>query len=329
MPLSFSVLDRAQNITGDTDAAAVRRAVDHATRVEKLGFTRFFTAEHHAVPGIPGSQPTLLASAVAAATDAIRVGTAGIMLPNHPPLVAAEQIGVLAALHPGRIDVGIGNSVGFTGPVRDALRQGDPAELKARYADDLVEFLGYLDTTSEVTMRPVLDTAVPLYLLAGFSSLTLAARHGLGVIVGGPSLLDDTRSSHAGLDGYRRDFVDKQRRPGRHAIISLDIAVADTHEAARDLLLPQHVAGVLARRTGEFGALQPVGDIDETDLSDRERQRLADSLATAVYGTPWEVRERLETIMAFTDAEEIVVTGGMSDIEGQQRSEELLADMMY
>lgn len=314
--MRFSTLDRAQAIAGDSDADTLRRTLDHAARVEALGFARFLVAEHHGVPGIPGSQPTLLALAVADATSTIRVGTAGIMLPNHPPLVAAEQVGVLTALHPGRVDIGVGNSVGFTQPVRAALRQGDPTELKDRFEDDLREFLGYLDGSAEVTMRPSAGE-VPVFVLAGFRSISLAARLGLGVIVGGPSLL--VREEHEGLAGYRRQF------PAGNSMVSLDIAVADTEDAARNLLLPQHVAGVLARRTGAFEALPLLGNLPE--LSAREQTRVADSLATSVYGTPTQVRDRLSEITRFAGTDEILVTGGMSDLKGQARSEELLAEM--
>lgn len=314
--MRFSTLDRAQSIAGDSDADALRRVPAHAARVEALGFQRFLVAEHHGVPGIPGSQPAMLALAVAEATSAIRVGTAGIMLPNHPPLVAAEQVGVLAALYPGRIDIGVGNSVGFTQPVRDALRQGDPTELKDRFEDDLREFLAYLRGEAEVTSRPE-SGSVDVHVLAGFRSISLAARLGLGVIVGGPSLL--VRAEHEGLAGYRR------QHPSGRSLISLDIAVADTEEAARDLLLPQHVAGVLARRTGAFEALPAVDELPE--LTARERTRVADSLAASVYGTPAQVRARLEEITRFAGTDEVLVTGGMSDLAGQARSEELLAEM--
>lgn len=317
--MRFSTLDRAQAIAGDSDADALRRTLDHAVRVESLGFERFLLAEHHGVPGIPGSQPTLLALAVAEATSTIRVGTGGIMLPNHPPLIAAEQVGVLTSLHPGRIDVGIGNSVGFTQPVRDALRQGDPTELKHRYEGDVREFLSFVRGTADVTARPGVDDA-SFYLLAGFRSIDLAARLGLGVIVGGSSLL--AAQPHAGLAAYREKF------PAGHAIIALDIAVADTEKDARALLYPQHVAGVLSRRTGEFGPLPHVAEVAESDFTARERSRLADSLAGAVYGTPAQVRARLAEITRFTGVSDILVTGGMSDIEGQARSEELLAELM-
>lgn len=322
--MRFSRLDRAQAIAGDSDAEALRRPIEHAQQVEGLGFERFFVAEHHGVPGIPGSQPAMLALAVAEHTDTIRVGTAGIQLPNHPPLIVAEQIGALAALHPGRIDVGVGNSVGFTQPVRDALRQGDPTELKHAYEGEVRELLDYLNGTAAVTMHPSLSEPVPVYILAGFRSIDLAARLGTGVIVGGPSILDvKDNEHHSGLAHYD----DIHEGPNKHALISLDLAVADTTDAARRLILPQIVAGVLSRRTGYFGGLEHVADIDESDFTDKERKRVAEGLSSTIYGTPADVQKQLREICRYAGVDEIVVTGGMSDLAGQRRSEELLADM--
>ena len=265
--MRLSVLDRANSLTGDSDATALRRVVEHARDVEKLGFSRFLVAEHHAVPGLPGSQPGMLAMACAAATDRIRIGTAGIMLPDHQPLIVAEQIATLEALHPARIDAGIGSSLGFTAPVRAALRQGDVATLKARYPDDLRELLSYLDGTGAVTARPQAG-GTPVWLLAGFRSALLAAELGLGVILGGPNQV-------AAAQLYRENF-----RPGRidapSVILSANVAVAPTAEAARDLLRPEAWAKARARSTGSFNLLRgdlPVGPerrrMEETGLGPR------------------------------------------------------------
>lgn len=325
--MRFSVLDRANTIAGLSESEVLRGVIDHARSVEKLGFTRFLVAEHHAVPGIPGSQPTVLAAAVAAQTERIRVGTGGIMLPNHLPLIAAEQIATLEALFPGRIDAGIGNSVGFTAPVRAALRQGDPRELKARYRDDLGELLGYLEGTAAITARPFNQARTPVWILAGFRSIALAAELGLGMIIGGPSLVAGEGDSHQGLDYYRENFRPSPFAAEPRVIISLDLAVADTTAAARDLLLPEAWSNALSRRTGSFSHLAPVADLDENALSAQDRGRIEDRLAAAVYGTPPEVGERLGEITRYTGAEEVLVTGGMSDLAGRARSEELLAEL--
>lgn len=299
--MRFSVLDRANAIgASSTTADVLQGVIDHARHVEGLGFDRFLVAEHHGVPGIPGSQPAMLATAVGAGTSRIRVGTAGIMLPAHQPLIVAEQIATLEALYPGRVDAGIGSSVGFTADVRAALRQGDPAELKKAYPEDLREMLGHL------------DTATPIWLLAGFRSAHLAAELGLGVILGGPNQTD-------AADLYRRAF-----RPGLidapQVIHSLNVAVADTTDAARDLLLPEVWAQARARTTGVFEALLPVDELPVP--SDAERRRMVQTLEMAVWGTPQDVEKQLQAMG------EVLVTGGISDLAGRARSEELLAEMI-
>lgn len=325
--MRFSVLDRAHSVAGDTESETLRGVIDHARAVEKLGFKRFFTAEHHAVPGIPGSQPAVLASAVAAATTTIRVGTAGFQLPNHPPLIVAEQIAVLEALYPGRIDAGIGNQVGFTGPVRAALRQGEPHEVKARYSDDLAELLSFLAGTATVTARPANDAQTPVWVLAGFRSLLTAAELGLPVIVGGPSLLATDSAEHEGLSLYRKNFQPSAFASEPRAIIALDVAVADSESAARDLVIPQVYSSVVSRRTGSFEHLARAEDIDVDSLTSTEQSRIANGVAATVHGTPAQVEGQLRRILAFTGVDEVLVTGGMSDLAGRARSEELLADM--
>lgn len=137
----FSVLDRSRTREGHTGAEALRDTVRLAREAEALGYHRFWVSEHHGVPGVAGSAPTVLAAAVAGATDRIRVGTGGVMLPNHRPLVVAEQFGVLESLFPGRVDMGLGRSVGFTDGVRRALgRDKDDAD---DFAGQLRELLGW------------------------------------------------------------------------------------------------------------------------------------------------------------------------------------------
>ncbi len=142
----FSVLDRSRTREGHPAAEALRDTVRFAREIEELGYHRFWVSEHHGVPGVAGSAPTVLAAAVASATRSIRVGTGGVMLPNHQPLVVAEQFGVLESLFPGRIDMGLGRSVGFTTGVRKALgRDKDDAD---DFAGQLDELLGWFRGTS-------------------------------------------------------------------------------------------------------------------------------------------------------------------------------------
>jgi luciferase family oxidoreductase group 1 len=315
--MRISLLDRANTIAGRSDAASLGAVVDRARRTEELGYHRFLVAEHHGVPGIAGSAPIVLAAAIGQATSTIRVGTAGIMLPDHVPFVVAEQVAVLASLFPGRVDVGLGSSVGFTPAVRRALRQSeDAASARDGYLEALDEMLGYLRGTAEVTMRPELSerTDQPgVFLLSGGSPSTVqaATERGLGLILGGPA----TRDAAMGDAGTEPP------------IVSVSVAVAASREAARDLVLPEVWAQVLSRSTGSFEPLRPVADLDESELTAQQRRRISKGLENTIYGTPEEVESELSRFEA-RGIPELLVTGGMSDEAGQRRSDEILAELV-
>lgn len=330
--LHLSILDRANIRLGGgidptgADAHALRAVLDRAVHAEELGYRRILVAEHHGVPGIAGSAPTLLATAVAAETSWIRVGTAGIMLPDHQPLVVAEQILTLAALFPGRIDAGIGRSTGFTSAVRDALRQSsDAAE---HFPADLAEMIGFLQGTGKITARPAVSGIPPVYVLANSRSIQAAAEAGLGVIVGGPGLFERTTGKHEGLEKYRRHFRPSALLDSPRAIIAANIAVADSAAGARRLLLPEAWALAMSRSTGSFDALYPADELDLDQLTGKQRQRVERNIAGGVSGTPNEVESQLAELQEFTGVDEIVATGGMWDQAGQDRSDELLAQLI-
>lgn len=164
LPARISNLDRANSRVGFSASEALHWGLDRARLAEELGYHRFWVAEHHAVPGIAGSVPAVLMAAIAGRTHSIRVGSGGIMLPNHQPLVVAEQAATLEALYPGRIDLGLGRSVGFTQAVRKALKSGK-ADAE-RFEDDLIELLGYLSGSASVTVRPRNASLPPVFVLA-------------------------------------------------------------------------------------------------------------------------------------------------------------------
>lgn len=332
--LPVSVLDRANSLAGASDAEVLHGVIARARRAETLGYRRFWVAEHHGVPGIAGSAPTLLMTAIAAATDHLRVGSGGVMLPNHQPLVVAEQAATLEALFPGRIDLGLGRSVGFTPAVRRALRRDQ--EAAQRFPEDLAELLDFLGGTADITARPQDHAATPVFVLAAGQGLRWAAEAGLAVVVGGPSLFqrgtpDAPLSEHEGLARYRRDFRPSRWFPAPYVIASTTLAAADTPEAARDLVLPEAWALAQSRVAGEFRPLTPVAEIkallDAGSVTGRDRQRVKESLATGIHGTPDQVRRQVEELITFTGADELLVTGGMSDLPGQRRSDELVAGL--
>lgn len=205
----LSVLDRSRTREGHSNAEALRDTVRFAQELEGLGYHRFWVSEHHGVPGVAGSAPTVLAAAVAGATRTIRVGTGGVMLPNHRPLVVAEQFGVLESLFPGRIDMGLGRSVGFTDGVRKALGRGkDDAD---DFEGQLDELLGWFRGTSPtgVHARPAEGLTVPPFVLAMGEGAAIAARAGLPMVIGD---LRNREKMQRGIDHYRTHF---RPSPGR------------------------------------------------------------------------------------------------------------------
>ncbi|MFC4429170.1 MsnO8 family LLM class oxidoreductase [Citricoccus alkalitolerans] len=330
--LPVSLLDRANTVEGVSEAEVLQGVIARAQRAEELGYSRFWVAEHHGVPGIAGSAPTLLMSAIAAATDRLRVGSGGVMLPNHQPLVVAEQTATLQALFPGRIDLGLGRSVGFTPAVRTALRRDTDAV--QQFPQDLAELLGFLRGTGRFTARPQDHAATPVFVLATGQGLRWAAEAGLAVVVGGPSLYQrHGRTEHESLALYRRDFRPSPWFAEPYVIVSANLAVADTREAARDLVLPEAWALAQTRVKGEFRALEPARAVrtklsgDAGSVTDRDRRRVQENLASGIYGTPGEVRAAVTSLVDFTGADELLVTGGMSDPAGQRRSDELVAGL--
>jgi luciferase family oxidoreductase group 1 len=320
----ISILDRANALDGFTDAETLNLVLERAQRAEELGYHRFWVAEHHAVPGVTGSAPAVLMAAVAARTRSIRVGSGGIMLPNHQPLVVAEQAATLEALHPGRIDLGIGRSVGFTPAVRSALRAGRPEA--DRFENDLSQLLDFLSGVSPITARPRNESATPVFVLANGAGIDIAARAGLGVVLGGPAVFrPDQGGKLPVLERYRTRFRPSQWFDRPFVILSANVAVGPSREAAKELLLPEAVALARSRTSGEFAPLAPVGPAELTGLTARESEAVESSLSNSVYGTRSEVRSQLERLIAASGADELLITGGAFNVAGQSESDRLLA----
>lgn len=306
-----------------SDAAALRGTVDRAVHAERVGYDRFWVAEHHAVPGIASGAPAVLLAGIGARTSRIRLGSGGVMLPLHQPLVVAEQFLALEALNPGRVDLGLGRSIGFTPPVRRALRRDlDAVE---SFAEDVVELRDYLSGEADVTARPTSEQRVPMYVLATNRGVDLAARLGLPVVVGGPLLGTDELGR--ALHQYRRDF---QPHDGSapHVTISLDVLVADDDASARRLALPEAWAMARSRQTGEFPPLEPVHDIEAAPRSAQVERRVENGLASAVAGSPATVRRRLEQQVRSTGADEVMSSASTYDREALFASDAMLRDLV-
>ncbi|MBW0102237.1 MsnO8 family LLM class oxidoreductase [Pseudonocardia sp. KRD-291] len=307
--MRLSLLDRSRTRSGEPDSAALHHTLERARRAERLGYHRFWVAEHHAVPGIASGSPPVLMAAVAGATERVRVGSGGIMLPNHQPLVVAEQLAMLSALYPGRIDAGIGRTPGFTEPVRRALRSGGADD--ARFGADLDELRGYLDGTAAVTVRPRIDRSVPLYLLATGAGLAVAGDRGLPVVVGGP-VLDD----RAALQDYRN-----RAGPDAHLVVSADVLIGDP-----DLALSEAWALAAARTTGEFPPLEPPDP--HRRMTERQRRDLDRALSRTIAGDEDTVAERLDALVERTGADELLVTSSTWDVDALAESDARLAAVL-
>ncbi|MCX4744186.1 MsnO8 family LLM class oxidoreductase [Kitasatospora sp. NBC_01287] len=318
------MLDRSRIRQGQQPAQALRDTVLLAQQVERLGYHRFWVAEHHGVPGVAGSAPTVLAAAVAAATTRIRVGTGGVMLPNHQPMVVAEQFGVLASLFPGRIDMGLGRSVAFTDGIRRALgRDKDAAD---HFAEQLAELLGYFDpergARGDVHARPAEGLRVPAFVLATGAGAGIAAEAGLPLVIGG---LRGAEAMVGAIERYRAGFRPSAQAEAPYVVVSGNVAVAETAGAARDLLVSEAWSGAYARTHGEFPPLAPVSQVLAREMSPRERAAYQQALRGHIAGTPDQVVAELGALLARTGADEFLVTTHAYDQAALLDSYRLLA----
>ncbi|MEU9352055.1 LLM class flavin-dependent oxidoreductase [Streptomyces griseoloalbus] len=308
----FSVLDRSRTREGHSGPEALRDTVRLAREAERLGYHRFWVSEHHGVPGVAGSAPTVLAAAVAGATRTIRVGTGGVMLPNHRPLVVAEQFGVLESLFPGRVDMGLGRSVGFTGGVRRALGRdkGDAED----FAAQLDELLGWFRGTSPtgVHARPAEGLSVPPFVLAMGEGATIAARAGLPMVIGD---LRDRDRMRRGIDRYRDLFRPSEWASEPYVVVSGTVAVAATPERARRLLIPEAWSMAYSRTHGTFPPLPPAERVEAMSMTARERDFYESGLTSQLAGTEEEVAHGLESVLKETGAQEVLVTTSTHDRE--------------
>lgn len=322
----LSILDRSRTRAGETEAETLRGTVRLAQQVEELGYHRFWVSEHHSVPGVVGSAPTVLAAAVASATSRIRVGTGGVMLPNHRPLVVAEQFGVLESLFPGRIDMGLGRSVGFTNGIRRAL--GVEKDAAEDFSAQVQELLGYFTGTQrnhpQVHARPGEGLHVPPFVLAVGEGALLAASLGLPLVIAGVRSEADLLSW---LERYRSAFRPSAWADRPYVVLAATVAVASTTEQARRLLLPEAWSGAYSRTRGVFPPLLPVEDVLQVEMSEKEREFYEQSLRGQIYGTPAEVEAALGGLVQRTAADEVLITTNTYDRTELLASYEALAHL--
>ncbi|QXE33397.1 LLM class flavin-dependent oxidoreductase [Streptomyces sp. GMY02] len=325
--IPFSVLDRSRTRHGRAAPHALRDTVRFAQRIEALGYHRFWVSEHHSVPGVAGSAPTVLAAAVAAATSTIRVGTGGVMLPNHQPLVVAEQFGVLESLFPGRIDMGLGRSVGFTDGIRAALGRDkrDADDFPGRLAELLGYFTGTQTAHPQVHALPAEGLRPPAFVLATGKGARVAAEAGLPLVIA-PARGEDAMLR--AIDAYRADFRPSAWGERPHVVLSGTVAVAPTTEEARRLLLPEAWSTAYSRTHGSFPPLVPADTVLATPMTAREQALYETAWRGQLHGTEDEVAAGLDKLLARSAADEYLVTTSTYDGDALLDSYERLAALL-
>lgn len=323
---TLSVLDLSPVTEGSTAAQSLKNTLDLARHAEKLGFHRYWLAEHHNMAGIASAATSVVIAHVAAGTSTIRVGAGGIMLPNHAPLVIAEQFGTLAALHPGRIDLGIGRAPGTDMLTARALRRNLEAGVD-NFPPDVVELMGYFDpATPEQRIRAVPGEGEQVEVWVLGSSLygaQLAAMLGLPYAFAShfaPSELD-----HA-IEIYRSRFQPSERLAKPYVMAGINIVAADTDAEAK-LLFSSVQQAFVNLRSGRPGRLPAPLEGYERELDPVARQMLSQTLACAVVGSRDTVRRGVEAFIARTGADELMVTAQVFDHQSRKRSYEILAEV--
>ncbi len=320
-PVPLSVLDLAPVCEGSDIAAAFRQSLDLARHAERLGYRRYWLAEHHNMPGIASAATAVLIGHVAGGTSTIRVGAGGIMLPNHAPLQVAEQFGTLDALYPGRIDLGLGRAPGTDQATARALRRYfDSADA---FPDDVRELLYFFEPArpgQPVRAVPGAGADVEVWLLG--SSL-FSAR--LAAALGRPFAFASHFAPGAmaeALAVYRREFQPSARLDRPHAMLGVNVVVADTEAEAKRLFTTQQQAFVRLRR-GQPGLVPPPIDDIEAFWSPAEKAMAEQALACAVIGDPAQVSAGLRDFVARHHPDELVLTANIHDHAARVRSFEL------
>lgn len=321
----LSILDLAFVTQGSDARTALQNAVDLARHAEEWGYTRYWLAEHHNMVGIASAATAVVVGHVAGGTKTIRVGAGGIMLPNHSPLVIAEQFGTLDALYPGRIDLGLGRAPGTDQTTMRALRRSlTHAENFPRDVVELLEYLGPSQPDQVVQAVPGSGSGVPVWILgSSLFGAQLAARMGLPYAFA--SHFAPGELMHA-LEAYRRGFQPSKYLDKPHVMAGVNVVVADTDEEARHLFTsPQQSFTNLLRGTrGKL--LPPLYSIEEF-WSPAEKAHVSSMLSCSFVGSEGSVRDGLERFLEATRADELLVVTALYEHEARLRSYKSLAKL--
>jgi luciferase family oxidoreductase group 1 len=326
----LSVLDLALVGAGSTPAQALQNSTDLIRYVERLGYRRHWVAEHHNMPGIASSSPPVLLAHLAAATSTIRVGSGGVMLPNHSPLVVAEQFGTLEALHPGRVDLGIGRAPGTDQVTARALRRYGSLDAED-FPQSLMELLGYFAGSqaeghpfAAVTATPGVGYRPEVWLL-GSSDFSATAAGMLGL-----PFSFAHHFSAGGTDGavaaYRENFRPSEDLAEPHLMLGVSVICAEDDARAEWLAGPSRLS-MVRLRTGRPGPFPTPEEAAERTFTPMEKEIIKGWASSAIVGGPATVAAKLQALVDRTGADELIVTTMVHGHEDRLRSYELLADL--
>jgi luciferase family oxidoreductase group 1 len=329
---ALSVLDLAVVGEGSSPAEALRRSIELAVEVERLGYGRYWVAEHHNMPGIASSAPAVLLAHAASATSTIRVGSGGVMLPNHAPLVIAEQFGMLEALHPGRVDLGLGRAPGTDPGTARALRRSAAAVTNGGedFPAQVVELLGYFTgsfpddhPSRHITAVPGLGYQPDLWLLGSSDfSAQMAGLLGLPFSFAHHFAAQGTLPA---LAAYRASFRPSDALDRPYAMLGVSVICAETDDEARRLAKPGALA-FLRLRQGRPGRYPSPEEAEAYQPTPAERHAIDGWTASHVVGSPATVRRQLDELVARTGADELMLTTMTHSPDDRVRSYRLVAD---
>jgi len=323
--IPFSLLELASVREGGTIGETLQDSLSYAQAAEKLGFNRFWLAEHHNMEGIASSATAVLIGHIAGGTKTLRVGSGGIMLPNHPPLVIAEQFGTLASLYPNRIDLGLGRAPGTDPITSRALRRDNiAADQFPTEVNLLQQLLAPLQPGQNLRAIPGAGTQVPIWLLgSSLFSAQLAAKRGLPYAFAGhfaPRLMRDA------VRIYQTHFEPSDTLDAPYVMLGMPIIIADTEEEAKYLSTTSQQRILALLRGHPLWLKPPVNSMDGLwDLS--EEFNVKDFLGLAAVGNPQQVKNNLEALVAELDINEFMFTNDVYDPQHRIRSLQLLADL--
>jgi luciferase family oxidoreductase group 1 len=326
--IQLSVLDLCPVPEGSDVGRALRHSVDLAQHAESLGYVRYWMAEHHNMVGIASAATAVALAHVATATSSIRVGAGGVMLPNHAPLIIAEQFGTLSAMHPGRIDLGLGRAPGSDHVAARAMRRNLFAE-EPGFPKDVVELLSYFrpalpGQALQAVAVPGAGQDVEVWILG---SSTFGSR--LAATLGLPYAFASHFAPQQMTDAiaiYGERFKPSERLAAPHVMLGVNVFAAETDSAARLLFSSLQQAFLNLRRDRPGKLPPPVNDF-EGALDAHARAMLAHALACSIVGGPDTIRQGLQAFVASTGADELMATAQIFDNGARKRSFEILADV--